>query len=355
MPISDDAARSLVEERDQLKAHLASLSARLTQLDDEVVPALVAERDDLKGHVERLTASLEEAGERDAALAADLAAARASYEALRRAVGQQPPGHFFSPVPDFEAVLAEADRIWPEPKPISLAGIDLDDAGQTALLASLDLSAGPGRRFEERNPAFGLIDGRLYAGMLRHLRPGRLVEVGSGHSTALLLDVVEATPGWEPQITCIEPYPAVLHERLLPGDTERITLLDERVQDVDPAVFAGLGAGDVLFIDSTHVAKVGSDVNHLVFEVIPRLADGVVVHIHDIDYPFEYRRAWVEQGRAWSEAYLVRALLIDNRRLRVLLFSSYLQAFHDEQLEQLVPGHRRNPGGSLWLDVAAPA
>ena len=312
------------KERDQLKSHVARLEVELGHLWEEVIPGVSEERDQLKSHVERLAV-------------------------LETSVGQVPPGHFYSPVPDFDGVLEDSARIWPDPRPGLLVGIDLNDDGQVALLGRLNLEPVRHRRFSEANPAFGVLDTRLYTGMLRDIRPRRVIEVGSGHSTALLLDMVDETEGFSPAITCIDPDPTVLQELLDGTDFDRITLLEQRVQDVDPVLFASLERGDVLFIDSTHVAKIGSDVNHLILEIVPGLADGVVIHIHDIGYPFEYPRKWIEQGRAWNEAYLVRALLVDNSALRVLLFASYLQEFHSELLGRRVFGHRSTSGGSLWL------
>jgi hypothetical protein len=110
-----------------------------------------------------------------------------------------------------------------------------------------------------------------------------------------------------------------------------------------------LRSGDVLFVDSSHVAKIGSDVNSLFFDVLPNLAPGVVVHVHDIHYPFEYPKDWVFEGRAWNEAYLLRAFLTMNTDYEILLFNSYLSCFHIDEVAQLMPGWRINPGGSIWL------
>ncbi len=105
----------------------------------------------------------------------------------------------------------------------------------------------------------------------------------------------------------------------------------------------------MLFIDSTHVSKVGSDVNFLFFEVLPRLRPGVHVHVHDIAYPFEYPREWVLEGRAWNEAYLLRAFLTGNPHWQIDLWPSVLQLRHPEVMAATL--HARTPvdGGSLWL------
>jgi len=179
-----------------------------------------------------------------------------------------------------------------------------------------------------------------------------VIEVGSGYSSAMLLDTAD---GWlDPggsrvQIRFIEPYPQLLHDLLRPGDEER-TVIDARpVQDVPLDVFDTLDAGDLLFIDSTHVAKAGSDVNHLFFEVLPRLASGVWIHLHDIFMPFEYPRGWVLEGRAWQEAYLLRAFLMYNDAYRVRWFQSFMWSRHPDLVADAIPGVANNLGGNIWL------
>jgi hypothetical protein len=188
--------------------------------------------------------------------------------------------------------------------------------------------------------------------MLRLLEPTRVVEVGSGFSSAVMLDTRERFLDPGPWLTLVEPHPERLDELLRPGDHEQVTIIPESVQQVPFEVFTTLGAGDVLFIDSTHVVRIGSDVNYLIFEVLPRLRAGVHVHFHDIFWPFEYPRSWVEQGIYWSEAYLVRALLMGSaRRYQVRVFNTWLDAFHGERMARLLPLTRANPGASLWLRV----
>jgi hypothetical protein len=128
------------------------------------------------------------------------------------------------------------------------------------------------------------------------------------------------------------------------------------VQDVDPAVFAALEAGDVLFIDSTHVAKMDSDVLYLLFQVLPTLADGVLVHVHDVPWPFEYPRIWLEQGKAWNEAYLLRAFLMYNSAFEIAFYGPFLAARHPEALARALPAATRSPSNpvtlahsSIWL------
>ena len=268
-----------------------------------------------------------------------------------------PNGHFYSPFPSISEVRGNEARLFP-PAPRSLPGIDLREAEQLALLDELrgyydeqpfPQAQTPPRRYRFDNPMFGHSDAIFLYAMIRHARPRRLVEVGSGYSSAVTLDTNELFFGNGIDCTFIEPYPDALHELLRDTDASRVRILPQPVQSVDLRVFEALEANDILFIDSSHVAKVGSDVNHLFFEVLPRLRVGVYVHVHDIVYPFEYPPSWVYEGRAWTEAYLLRAFLAFNDSFEVVLYPSFLATFHDALFAEQFPLCLRNTGGSIWL------
>lgn len=270
--------------------------------------------------------------------------------------GRWHPGHYYSPVPDPDEVRAREETIFAARA--ELPGVDLDPAGQLRLVAELPYIADavnfpdephPDFRYHYGNDFYAWGDATMLYGMLRHLRSRRVIEVGSGWSSALLLDLrARCLPDLE-SLTFVEPYSPTLHDLLRPEDRDSATILGVPVQDVPLEEFEQLEAGDLLFIDSSHVAKVGSDVNHLLFEVMPRLAVGVVVHVHDIFSPFEYPAEWVYEGRHWNEAYLLRAFLAFNDSYRVRLFTSHLAAHHREQVAAALPLWDRNPGGSIYL------
>lgn len=267
-----------------------------------------------------------------------------------------PAGHFYSPIPSLDEVRQREDRIWGyEP---SLPGIDLRADEQLALVEQFRRfyadqpfpeKPGPDTRYWFDNDWFGHGDAIVLHCMLRHLRPRRVIEVGSGFSSAVMLDTNERFLDNRMACTFVDPYPERLLSVLRDGDRERIEIVGQPVQDLDLERFRALEAGDVLFIDSSHVSKVGSDVNRLVFEVLPTLAPGVVVHVHDILYPFEYFKEWVYEGRAWNESYLLRAFLMFNDEFRILFFNSYLRHFHAERVSDALPVWKTNPGGSIWL------
>ena len=238
----------------------------------------------------------------------------------------------------------------------TLPGVDLREEAQVALFGKLaalsradPLPAGPeaGTRYFTDNPNYGVGDASILQAMLRHLRPRRYLEVGSGWSTALALDTSERFLGGTLSVTAIEPYPDLLRDRLRPGDP--VTILEAPVQSVPLSRFEELEAGDVLFVDSSHVLKTASDVHFLYTAVLPVLAPGVVVHVHDMFWPFEYLRHWIEEGRAWNECYLVHAFLAHNDAYEVLLFNHFLAQVRPEVLDAELPVMRDNPGGALWL------
>lgn len=270
-----------------------------------------------------------------------------------------PDGHYYSAIPDLAEVRRNHDRIFASPD--ELPGIDLGLDRQAALLPDLgrETATAPfgdhptGRvRYGYVNTFFGHGDALAWYGLLRLWRPRRVIEVGSGWSSAVLLDAIDATPGWTPELTFVEPYPDRLHE--LVREEDDAALFPMGVQDVPRELFDTLEAGDVLFIDSTHVSRVGSDVNLLLLDVVPSLAPGVRVHVHDIPYPFEYGPDWVYEGRAWTEAYILRALLIGSALLRIVWWNQGMARHRFEETRTAMPRWAENTGGSIYLEVLDP-
>jgi predicted O-methyltransferase YrrM len=262
-----------------------------------------------------------------------------------------PPGHFYSPLPSPEDVARYAPGAWAR-GPESLHGVDLDVPGQLAMVAALgpftrdlafDADPGGATRYYWDNDGFGPGDAVALAAMMRYARPQRIVEVGAGYSTAVMLDVAERYLSAQPEITCIDPEPQRLRSLIREGDLARLVLHESIVQDMPVSLFTRLEAGDILFIDSSHVLKLGSDVAHLLFEVLPRIAPGVLVHIHDIACSFEYPVDWYEEGRAWNEAPALRAFLSFNPAFRIRYFSDYLMRFQREAIEAHMPLALRRP------------
>lgn len=286
---------------------------------------------------------------------------------LKRWRTWMPPGHFYSPIPALSEIERDASRIFPEVAP-ELLGVDLNTDGQLAHLRSWsnfiaelprDWLSGSGGRYRYENEYYGYADGISLYCLLRALQPKRYVEIGSGFSSALVLDTNERFLNSQLQCSFVEPYPDRLKTLLQAGDSAHTRLFEQPVQHVPMEVFTDLEAGDILLIDSSHVAKTGSDFNHLIFEVVPRLRSGVFIHVHDVFFPFEYPRVWVETGIAWNEAYVLRAFLQYNTEFRIEFFTSYVLREHRALVEEVAPlmlkGERvplkitDSPGSSLWL------
>jgi len=181
--------------------------------------------------------------------------------------------------------------------------------------------------------------------MVRHFQPQLILEIGGGFSSLLLSEAAAKNNG--SSVICIEPFPP---EFLKQGSPGLRSLIEKEVQDIDLDFFAQLASGDILFIDSSHTVKIGGDVNYLFLEVLPRLSPGVIVHIHDIFLPFEYRRKWVvDELRFWTEQYLLQAFLAFNSDYEVLIANNYLSHYYEEDLKATFPDLPCWGGGSLWM------
>lgn len=212
-------------------------------------------------------------------------------------------------------------------------------------------------------PGFGPIESQALHCIVRSLAPGRLTEVGSGVSTMVSLAASQQNRlegRGDTAITCVEPFP---HQAL--RRAEGITLVPELAQSAPSEIFEELESGDVLFLDSTHAVKTGSELTRLYLEILPALRPGVVVHIHDICLPYAYCPDILHSLFDWQESALVAALITDNPRLKVLACMSALHHGRAAELCQMFPDYRPcamesglsepdAPGhfpSSLWLTV----
>jgi hypothetical protein len=269
-----------------------------------------------------------------------------------------PPGHFYSPIVN----PLEADRhltaLEGVPTPESVPGVMIDRAEMIQVWHSLlpfltttpfHESERPPFRYAFDNPNYSWGDGSVLHAMIRYHRPKRIIEIGSGWSSACTLDTVEQYLDTDCELTFVEPYPTLLL-KLIGEAASRVRVLEKPVQQVPLSIFDALQAGDILFIDSTHVMRTGSDVCFELFEILPRLSRGVLVHFHDMFWPFEYPRSWsVDENRSWNELYAVRAFLTYNDAWRIVLFNDYLAKLERPMIEATYPQFLHNTGGALWL------
>ncbi|HOI57297.1 MAG: class I SAM-dependent methyltransferase [Methanoculleus sp.] len=270
------------------------------------------------------------------------------------------PNHFYQPIPDVRHL---DDRLWERSS--SLVGIDMDEQSQTALLSRFHENYKPeydrfptrktGRPFDYfvNNGGFESVDGEILYCTIRHFKPERIIEIGSGNSTYLAASAIRKNKEEDPEYACeliaIEPYP---NRVLQDGFPNLSRLIEEPVQNVPFSVFERLGENDILFIDSSHVLKVGSDVQYEYNEILPRLNKGVLIHVHDIFLPFEYPKEWICWHHLfWTEQYLLQAFLTYNPAFKVVWGGYYMHRSHPELLEEAFSTYNREKiqPGSFWM------
>ena len=252
------------------------------------------------------------------------------------------PHHFYSDVPDFKALRRDTD--WRHPMSMTgIAGTDI--AGQVAFMRSCcpgfpELATGS--VYEQaiaRNgeAGYGPIEARFLYAFIRSKRPRRIVQIGCGVSTAIILHAARDA-GYTPELTCIEPYPTgLLREESQAG---RIRLVPQPAQSVPMETLTGLDAGDLLFVDSTHTVKVGSEVVRIILEVLPRLRPGVIVHFHDIMFPYDYAPGILGQDVfLWRETTLLLAFLTMNPAYRILASLSMVHHADPGAMKSLFPDY----------------
>ncbi|MCD9030760.1 class I SAM-dependent methyltransferase [Luteimonas sp. Y-2-2-4F] len=265
-------------------------------------------------------------------------------------------GHFYSPSVGIEDV----DRLKSQAPADDLAGggVAYDESRQIALVEGL-LSRYGNEIFHETrnsdaryyfgNPSYAWADGAIAQAMIRSLKPARIIEIGAGLSTCLICDVNRKYFDGGIEFHSVDPYVLDddgLAEVIANGE---VVFHQRPVQEVALDFFDMLEEGDVLFVDSSHVAKAASDVNWLFFRVLPRLKQGVVIHVHDIFFPFEYPIDWIVEGRSWNEAYLLRAFLQFNTDFQLLLMNDAVGRARNSLTESVRLPFEKNSGGALWM------
>jgi len=252
------------------------------------------------------------------------------------------PHHFYSSVPDIRELTGSEEWRAPSTMP-GVAGTDVDaqlaearawfTPDVVAALKETDVHANACR--ENGADGYGPMEAQFLHAFVATCKPRRVVQVGAGVSTAVILAAAKRHHV-DVEVVAIDPYPTPLLERLAADGS--ITLLRSPAQTVALDTFTSLGDGDLLFVDSTHTVKVGSEVNRLILEVFPQLGPGATVHVHDIMFPYDYQPDTLD-GRLffWDESTLLHAFLIDNQHAEILLSESMLvHAKRPELLELLI-------------------
>lgn len=270
--------------------------------------------------------------------------------------GAYQAGHYYSPIPDKNEVLEYISS----KKPLSkeLPGIDLNEKNQFELLHEyrqyydelpFPENQKQGCRYYYENSWFSYSDAIFLYSFLRKHEPKRIIEIGSGFSSAVILDTIEGFFKQRPEITFIEPHPVRLKRLFKSNDEDQVEIIEKRVQQVPHELFSSLENGDLLFIDSSHVVKCGSDLQFLFFDVLPFLPSGVFVHFHDVFYPFDYLPKWLKEGIYWNENYFLRAFLSYNCEWSIYFFNTFAAFAFNDFLKDQMPLCLKNAGGSLYI------
>jgi len=275
-----------------------------------------------------------------------------------------PATHYYSPLPDPLELEKKLHRWHID---TGLPGIDINLNFQKKFLLELSqyrsectqLPSFPEVQAMGYGQGYGEVEAQFLYSMIRYFKPRKIIEVGSGVSTFFSLHGMEKNrreEGTDCAITCVEPYPTALLRNIC--EKKRVTLFVEEVQNTSQSVFSQLTENDILFIDSSHVSKMDSDVNYLYLEVLPRLNKGVIIRIHDIYFPYLAAMPGHPVFRhsvLWNEAAMVRAFLCFNAAYEILLCQSYFHYREPDLLKSVskIYDPQRHFPSSLWLRKVA--
>ena len=282
--------------------------------------------------------------------------ARAGYEIVSRDRFDVVRRDYYSPVPDLRDQAAE---IWHRRSPLEgieiapLKSMELIERELAPFIAEFDFplhDPGLPGSFFVLNENFEAVDSELLYSIVRAMRPARVIELGSGYSTLLINLACQrnARAGVRTTHEVFDPYPRSHITGRLRHPTR---LVPTRATDLPLEVFIELGERDILFIDTTHTVKLGSEVNFVILDVLPRLRPGVLVHFHDIFLPWEYPQQWFTEWEMFlAEQYLLQAFLAYNRQFEILIPAQLLSREYPDRLRSVIPsfGPASSPG-SMWL------
>lgn len=247
--------------------------------------------------------------------------------------------NFYSPVPDINDL--EKRNVWNRRS--ELSGIDFRKEEQLTLLTDLGRLFGNEckwpRKSKKDTTQFYTDNGSFSFGcaaglhcMIRNYQPEHIIEIGSGFSSLIISSALTLNRKRENVAPCdytiVDPYPGETVSKGLPALEK---LEKKRIELIEPEFFEQLVKNDILFVDSGHTVRTGSDVNYLILDVLPRLAPGVIIHFHDIPLPYEYQKVYFTNPAFrmfWTEAYLLQAFLTYNSEFEILLAMEYLMKEH---------------------------
>jgi hypothetical protein len=265
------------------------------------------------------------------------------------------PGHYGSTIPSWKYIKFNRANIFSLEQ--KTAGVELNEAKQVALLQKFthyfpeftpEKYKDTRQRYYYDNPLYGFTDGFILFAFLRMFQPSKVVEIGSGFSSALMLDTAESF-SLATDFIFIDPYTRNFEKLSLNETKPNYKIVREKIQDIDLSLLPDLQENDILFIDSSHVLKIDSDLSYLFFSLLPSLNKGVIVHVHDIWWPFEYPVDMIKEGRVWNEIYFIRCFLQYNSSFEILFFNSFMEWKHKAFIDASMPDYFKDSGKSLWL------
>ncbi|WP_093544788.1 MULTISPECIES: class I SAM-dependent methyltransferase [Pseudomonas] len=267
------------------------------------------------------------------------------------------PSNFYSSTPSISEIKTSYEYYEPEP-PYLDCGLFDNEALQANLIELIPYSDefAPAEMGDQdtctsyfwKNGQFTCTDATAYYAFVRSIRPKNIVEIGSGFSSLIALEALNKNKVG--RLRCIEPFPRPFITSL--ADKGTLDLQAIRAQDLTAEMLNScLEDGDILFIDSTHTVKTGSDCLHIYLRLLPKITKKIYVHVHDVFLPFGLPQRWlIDHQIYWTEQYLLLALMIDNPRTRLLFGSAYHQHFSNDLLTELMRGRAANGGASFWFE-----
>lgn len=254
------------------------------------------------------------------------------------------PVHFYSPIPNVGELKPELFS-----RPNECVGLDFREQEQLARLQA-DFRKYLGEYAPKANSGLAQVDAFVLYALIREKRPKEFIEIGSGESTKITLAALakNEAEGYQCAMTAIEPFPKPFLREIR---QKNFDLVVKRVQDVDVNRFS---QADILFIDSSHVSKIGSDVNYEILDIVPRLKVGALVHWHDIMIPGDYSKEWIESGtKFWNESYMVHAFMLNNKCFEVVWASRFMQLNYSADLSGVFsyfnPSDPAQQLSSFWI------
>jgi Methyltransferase domain len=254
--------------------------------------------------------------------------------------------NYYSPVPAWGDL---SDEVFTRRS--SLTGIPYDEDAHVRFLQRLKpylAEFEPPSGYVWDNGMYERIESDVLYAMVRHVRPKRIIELGSGYSTLIIADAVRRNESDESpcKYSVFDPFA----RNFVRARATELDLREDSAADVPLEVFRELGESDILFVDTTHTVKLGSEVNYIILDVLPTLAQGVFVHIHDVFLPYEYPRGFFEHRNYWAEQYLLQAFLTNNQSWEVALPLAALTKDRPNDVAGVVPSFRAGVGpGAFWI------